>query len=224
LSDELVELDFEIRDIFAAVDAPTETCETITFDNVVSAQDDTFLVYGTTTKDALDTIESLVETLPHWESVTVISEDELVRFELRLVDPPVLSMVASHGGYIDEACIEDGDYRMTIHLAPTTDVRQVTTAVAEAYPTAELLRRRQITRRTDQQPLRQRLVADLTDRQWASLEAAYHAGFFEWPRDCSGEEMAESLGVAPPTFHQHLRNAERKVFEVVFSSSAHNVV
>ena len=224
LSDELVELDFEIRDLFAARDARTETSGTITFDHVVSAQDGTFLVYGTAATDALDTVRALVDAVPHWESLTIISEDEPVRFELRMVDPPVLSVVASHGGYIDEACIEGGDYRMTIHLAPTNDVRQVTTAVEEAYPNAELLRRRQITRQTDEEPLHQQLIADLTERQWASLEAAYHAGFFEWPRDSSGEEMADSLGIAPPTFHQHLRTAERKVFDAVFASSVHSVV
>ena len=112
---------------------------------------------------------------------------------------------------------------MIIHLAPTTDVRQITTAVEEAYPKAELLRHRQITRRDDQHPLQRRLVADLTDRQRAALEAAYYAGFFEWPRDTSGEEMADSLGIAPPTFHQHLRKAEHKVFDAVFSSSPQTV-
>jgi PAS domain S-box-containing protein len=222
LSDELVELDFEIWDVFADVDAQVETSGTITLDHVVPVGDGEFLVYGTATQDALDTMNGLVEAFPHWESFRVLSEDEPVRFELRVTDPPVLSVVASHGGYIDKAVIEDGDYRMSIHLAPTTDVRQITTAVEEEYPQAKLLRRRQVTRTDeDQQPF-QRLVADLTDRQRATLKAAYHAGFFEWPRNASGEDVADSLGVAPPTFHQHLRKAERKVFDAIFSSSAQN--
>jgi predicted DNA binding protein len=41
---------------------------------------------------------------------------------------------------------------------------------------------------------------------------------FEWPREASGEDVAETIGVASPTFHQHLRKAERKVFDAVFSS------
>jgi predicted DNA binding protein len=57
-------------------------------------------------------------------------------------------------------------------------------------------------------------VADeLTDRQRAALEAAYYAGFFEWPREHSGESVADSLGVSPPTFHQHIRAAENKVMQ-----------
>ena len=44
-----------------------------------------------------------------------------------------------------------------------------------------------------------------------TMKAAFHSGFFEWPRDTTGEEIADSLGVTPPTFHQHLRKAEKKV-------------
>jgi DNA-binding CsgD family transcriptional regulator len=31
------------------------------------------------------------------------------------------------------------------------------------------------------------------------------------------QDLAESLDVSPPTFHQHLRKAERKVFESLLS-------
>ncbi|MFC7028414.1 helix-turn-helix domain-containing protein [Halomicroarcula sp. GCM10025710] len=49
------------------------------------------------------------------------------------------------------------------------------------------------------------------------LTAAFHAGFFEWPRDVTGEDLAASLDVSPPTVHQHLRKAQRKVFAALFS-------
>jgi hypothetical protein len=132
--------------------------------------------------------------------------------------------LATLGGYVEQAAIEEGDYQVTIYLAPSVDVRQVIDAVEAAYPAAEMLRRQQISRDRDDPKLFQRhLVKDLTDRQQTALETAYHAGFFEWPRDTSGEEVAESIGVAPPTFHQHLRKAERKVFDAVFSSPMQSV-
>jgi predicted DNA binding protein len=52
------------------------------------------------------------------------------------------------------------------------------------------------------------------------LEAAFFAGYFEWPRDVSGEDLAESLGVSSPTFHQHLRNAQRKLLDAVLGEGA----
>ena len=51
----------------------------------------------------------------------------------------------------------------------------------------------------------------LTDRQRAALSAAYFAGYFHWPRDSTAEDVADSLDIASPTFHQHLRHAERKL-------------
>ncbi|ODR80931.1 hypothetical protein BG842_00575 [Haladaptatus sp. W1] len=223
LSDEIVELEFQLQDVFADLGIPAEMEGTITLDNAVPVGDDEFLVYGTATSDAIDTVTSLVETLPHWEAVTVHSEGTPTSFELKLTEPPILSVVASIGGNIEEVIIDDGDYQMTIHLAPSVDVHQVIDAVEKEYPQAEMVRRRQITRsHDDSQRILRHLVSDLTDRQHATLDAAYHAGFFEWPRETSGEDVAESMGVAPPTFHQHLRKAERKVFDIVFSSSTHS--
>ncbi|WP_254767577.1 PAS domain-containing protein [Salinilacihabitans rarus] len=221
MSDDLVELEFQMQDVFAALDTPVETDGTITLDRAVQVADDEFLVYGTATRDAVDTVRGIVETLPHWEAVDfrARSAGSPVGFELRLTDPPVLSVVAARGGLVERAVIEDGDYRMTIHLAPGADVRRVVDAVESAYPQAEMLRRRQITRpHDDPQRIRRRLLSDLTPRQRTALDAAYHAGFFEWPREASGEEVAESIGVAGTTFHQHLRKAERKVFDALFSA------
>jgi hypothetical protein len=219
MSDELVELEFQIQDVFAALDVPVKTDGTITLDHAVPVDDEEFLVYGTATPDAVGTVTELTDNLPHWQDLTIRSEGDPTSFEFRMTDPPVLSVVASLGGYVEQAVIEDGDYEMTIHLAPSIDVRRVTDAVEAAYPAAEMLRRRQISRdRDDPKRFQRHLVDDLTDRQQTTLETAYHAGFFEWPRDTSGEEVAESIGVAPPTFHQHLRKAERKVFDAVFSS------
>jgi predicted DNA binding protein len=220
MSDELVEIEFQIPDISSTLDSSTETSGRITLDHAVPVDDGEFLVYGTATPDARETLTSLVENLSHWESVTVQSEGDPLQFVLRVVDPPVLSVLAARGGYLEGAVVEDGDYQMTIHLAPSVDVRAVIDAVVEAYPTVEMLSRQQITRnRDDPQRAQRDLLADLTDRQRTALETAVHSGFFEWPRTASGEDIAASIGVAPPTFHSHLRKAQRKVFESIFPST-----
>jgi predicted DNA binding protein len=173
----------------------------------------------------VDTLTGLVEALPHWESVTVGGTDspvdpvDPIDYEARLADPPVLSVIAACGGEVHRAAIEDGDYRMTVHLAPSVEVRRIIDAVESTYPTAELLRRQGIDRPADgPQGVQRRLTTDLTDRQQSALEAAHHAGFFEWPRDADGRDVADSLAVAPSTFHQHLRKAERKVFDSLFAA------
>jgi len=220
MSDDVVELQFRVRDIFAAVGADMTTDGSITIDHMVPIENDEYLVYGTITEDAIAGMDALVDALPHWVDVTYRTADGPTSFELRLSDPPVLSTIASLGGAIERVVIEDGDYRMTVLLAPGADVRRAIDVVQTTYPAAELLKHRQITRPdTTAERVRHVLTDELTDRQRAALEAAYHAGFFEWPRDATGEDISASLEIAPATFHQHLRRAQKKIFNSLLSDS-----
>jgi hypothetical protein len=56
-------------------------------------------------------------------------------------------------------------------------------------------------------------------RQLETLQTAYHSGYFEWPRDRTGEEVAEALGITQPTFTGHLRAAERKLRAMLFDDA-----
>ncbi|MFW5905431.1 MAG: helix-turn-helix domain-containing protein, partial [archaeon] len=48
----------------------------------------------------------------------------------------------------------------------------------------------------------------------------FHAGYFEWPRKSTGEQVADLLGVTQATFSEHFRGAERTLFEAVFEEPA----
>ena len=51
----------------------------------------------------------------------------------------------------------------------------------------------------------------LTDRQHQAVETAYRAGYFEWPRENTAQEVAESMGISSPTLHRHLRKAQNEL-------------
>jgi len=48
------------------------------------------------------------------------------------------------------------------------------------------------------------------------LRTAIVGGFFEWPRETTGEDLAETMDIGRSTFHQHLRAAQQKVFEELY--------
>ncbi|MHB9288344.1 PAS domain S-box protein [Halobacteriales archaeon Cl-PHB] len=219
MSDEVVELEYRIESVASTLGLEGSLDGRITLDQVVPAGAGDYLVYGTVTEAARDGLAAIVAGLGHWEAVTYLGDtDGTQRFELRVSEPPVLSEVAARGGYVEQAVIEDGDYHMTVHLPPTIDVRSVTDAVTDAYPTVDLVAQRQFSRTGDDAVRFEQLLHDeLTERQRGAVEAAYHAGFFEWPRENDGETVADSLDVSPPTFHQHLRKAEQKVFETLLT-------
>ncbi len=212
MSDAVVELEFRIREIADAIGDGTVPETPIELERTISV-DDEFLVYGTVAEDGISEVERLAETAPFWESVTVIGEHvDGVRFELRLSDPPLMSTVASLGGSVRRAVIGE-DLRLTAQFPQDTDVREVVDALQDEYDSAEAVARRQVTER-DERPghLADVWSEELTDRQRTVVETAYFAGFFEWPRATSGEDVAASLDISGPTFSQHLRAAENKIF------------
>ena len=217
-SDHLQEIEFQMRDVFEPLPVEMEPEAAIDLETFVSVGDDRYLAYGTVTEGARDAVHAFVDALEHWRAVSFQSrrDGEPESFELQLDDPPMMSTIANLGGYLDGLLIEGGDFRTTVHLSPSVDVRRVIERVESAYPGAEMLRCVQVPReRSDVSSTRRRLADALTARQQSALEAAYHAGYFEWPRDADGEAVAASLGVAPPTFHQHLRKAQAAVFDAV---------
>lgn len=84
----------------------------------------------------------------------------------------------------------------------------------DAHPGAEMVAKRQQPYSTQLFGHREftRVIEEtLTDRQQEVLAAAHETGYYEWPRETAGDELAEELGISPPTFHEHLRAAEQKL-------------
>ena len=224
MSDEVVELEFQIPTLERALDVGASLSGHVELAHAVPVGDGEYLVYGTADTDGIESLHTLVDEVSHWKSVTARGDTRADgKFELRLSEPPVLSLVAAVGGSVDRAVLEDGEFTLSLSLSPAADVHHVIDAVQEAYPTAQLLKRHQRSRaERPAERLQAVLTETLTERQRAVLRVAYHAGFFEWPRDASGETIAESLGVSGPTFHQHLRTAERKVLDAVLTDTLHH--
>ena len=216
MGDEYVEVAFRIPDIFEAMDCSIRTDERLTFDRTIPIGEDQYLQYGTGNEEAVETLGQAVAELDHMEELTILKEGpDLIEWELRLNSPGFLSKIAGLGGRIHRAAIDDGDYHATIHLPPGVDTRQVTETVRENHPTFELVTRVGVTRSEGVGRLHS-LEPDLTECQRNTLEAAYYAGFFDWPRNSTGEDLADSLGVSPPTFHQHLRLGTKRVLKTLF--------
>jgi predicted DNA binding protein len=51
----------------------------------------------------------------------------------------------------------------------------------------------------------------LSERQREAFEFAHDQGYYEWPRNVTGQELAAEWGVSKATFLEHLRKAEAKL-------------
>ncbi len=53
----------------------------------------------------------------------------------------------------------------------------------------------------------------LTDHQWSVIRTAAEHGYYDTPRDCTQEELAEALGVAKSTCSETLHRAEERIIK-----------
>ncbi len=116
------------------------------------------------------------------------------------------------------ATADGGTSTLVLELPQSVEARSVIEAIEEAHPETELLARRETTSTQSVGRLDTRLEDLLTDKQFEALQAAHYSGFFEWPRETTGENIADALEISPPTYHYHLRAAERTLVSLVFDA------
>jgi len=129
--------------------------------------------------------------------------------------------LAKHGALVTEITVADGELQFVVDIPPGRDKHQLVDIVKEHYPDATL--RAQWTVARDDPSIADFHLAfenQLTRKQRAVLKTAFHAGYFDWPRKSTGEEVAELLGVTQATFSEHFRGAERTLFEAVFEGAS----
>ncbi|WP_226022679.1 bacterio-opsin activator domain-containing protein [Halomicrobium salinisoli] len=129
------------------------------------------------------------------------------------------AFLAEGGALPREVTAIGGEGRITAELFAETSDHGVAEAFLATHPTAELVAHRQrseYTAAAGSRGLNEAVRTRLTDRQREALRAAHEEGYFEWPREATGEDLAERLGITPPTFSQHLRAAERKLVAAAF--------
>jgi len=220
LSDDIVELSFRIDNAEASLGVSEAFQASFDFESTLTLGDGEFLVYCIASDLDAESLELLgvTEDVQYVEDVSVLGEDPNgLHLEVHFVDPPILSTIVDLGGYVSNVTITDGGTMVTVHIAAERDVSGAVDRITTANPGVEMLRRHQTARpHRSLGGIIDTLPESLTDRQQAALEAAYFSGYFDWPREQSGPEVAETLGVSPSTFHQHLRKAERKLLDGVF--------
>ncbi|MDL5361024.1 bacterio-opsin activator domain-containing protein [Halalkalicoccus sp. NIPERK01] len=223
--DAVLELEFRneaiARTFTAGLDADDGGPVEISIERTVAADEGSALQFVTVSGMSAEQYEAALRRFPSTDRVRHVAgdaDDELL-FEIRERGPSISATIASYGGRITGWTITPDELRLFAELPPEVDTRAVTEAIGEVYPGTELLAQRTKAREeVTLHTLDGALTDRLTDRQRTALAAAYVAGYFEWPRTTTGEEVAEMLDVSPPTFAQHLRTAERKLFAALYDA------
>ena len=219
LSDTVTELEFRLTDggsYFTDLSARLDC--SVRLDGMVPVSDDAFLYYLTFEDVDPAAVERRVAESEHVEDWRLISDlGNECQFELLVTGGSPALTLAEYGATVRSARSDRGEGTVVAEVLPTEDIRGIVERFRSVYPDSELVAKREVERTSHTtQEFRQVLATRLTDRQRAVLQVAYFAGYYEWPRGSTAEELASAMGISSPTFHQHLRAAQRKLLTTFF--------
>ncbi|WP_440988308.1 bacterio-opsin activator domain-containing protein [Haloarchaeobius baliensis] len=213
-ADDIVELSFHVDDpsVFF-VDVAKRADATLSYAGSVYRDDDTLGMFFTVESDDPDGVVEIAEEHDDVASAKVITRNEGISLvEFSIGSSGLLSTLAEYGGDVTDIEASPETTTVEVELPREANARTVVDNVEQAFDGVSLgaYRERQRAATTKQEFIAA-LEDELTDRQLTALQRAYFGDFFEWPRPTSGDDLAESMGIARSTYHQHLRAAERKL-------------
>lgn len=128
------------------------------------------------------------------------------------------SLLLDVGARLRTMVVADGTLSITVEAPPDADTRAIQETLTSCTPDLTLTTKRE--RERERAAAAETDPRDcLTDRQQEVLRTAFLAGYYAWPRDTNAEQLAETLDIASPTLHQHLRRAERNLLDSIFDIS-----
>jgi PAS domain S-box-containing protein len=149
--------------------------------------------------------------------VTPVTTGDPSLLEFTVESSPLVDLLSERGGRLADVRASGGTGELTVEFPPEAQPRAVVAAIEEGVSGADLTAYREHERPAgSQHDIMARIDERLTDRQAEALRTAIVGGFFEWPRETTGEELAETMDIGRSTFHQHLRAAQRKVFAELY--------
>lgn len=134
------------------------------------------------------------------------------------VDDPVPELLADFGVNLRSLVAIDGEARLVVEAPEDIDIAALRSTLAEQYGSARLVSKQHGRRDRSIGSIGAELEEQLTDKQLTVLETTAELGYYDWPREATAEEVAEHIGIASSTLHQHLRAAEGKLVTAFFNS------
>ena len=151
------------------------------------------------------------------EATVVDRTDGTVRVEVVFEGDGFFDALLERNALPRDGTADGDEIRLVVELPDPVEVESFVEWLQRRYDGAGPVARRELDRPVrSKRRFRSMVESSLTERQNEVLETAFYGGFFEWPRERTGQEIADSLGVSQPTVNRHLRAAERKLLTLLF--------
>jgi len=166
------------------------------------------------TVDDVESVVSVAEEMVAVDTVRVLNEGEGL-LQLHLSQSFIALSLADHGAVLRRMDADTDSATLAVDAPSTIDSRPIIQHVTDTYPETELVAK-YTDDRTPTHELYSTLLERFTERQLEVVQVAYYSGFFESPREQSGEDIAAALDISPTAFYRHTRTVQRKLFATLF--------
>ncbi|WP_435348520.1 bacterio-opsin activator domain-containing protein [Haloarchaeobius sp. HRN-SO-5] len=222
-----VDVEFRVRDRDCFfVEASDAVERRVSLEHFVNRSDGQLMEYCTVEDAAPDRVRSMAADADTVADARLVSRGvDGVLFEFEVSGPCVTTTLADAGAIVQSVTAADGVGRVVASVPPHVEVRQVVETFRRRHPHTDLVARHDSGGTfpvQTEQGVQVALLDRLTEKQAEVLRTAYRAGYFSWPRTCTATDCADALGIAQPTFSQHVRVAQEKVFGGLFDGSSRN--
>ncbi|WP_160135365.1 bacterio-opsin activator domain-containing protein, partial [Halococcus salsus] len=225
LSDTATELEYKTTDKESILLQLARVADcTICFDEGLQQTSQGISAIAKVEHSSLDALREAATSVVGIEDFRVISKstnggDSIVQF--RFSDPFIATKLVDHGAILREISVNPEAMRLKIEVPNPTATRTVNNILTQEFQDMTLLTQRNRQRTNNINDMtRSQIFNQLTDRQLEAVRTAYQSGYFETPRENSGSEVAEILGVSPSAFSQLNRTVQRKVFSRMFEAES----
>ncbi|MBX0323931.1 helix-turn-helix domain-containing protein [Halomicroarcula sp. F13] len=218
LSDTLVEFTVEVTGAEQFCTSATAATDATLELSAADATADAPLAFFTVVEGDPDAVASAAEAHDSVaEVVTLTGREGGPGLQVVYDDAPFFTTVTEGAGRLADVRVDDGTATVEVWYPRSADTADATQLLDTPPERTELVGRQTVEVDPDHvESVEDRVLDSLTERQATVARTAYYGGYFETPRERTGEELAASLDITSPTFHDHLRAAESKLFEAVF--------
>lgn len=219
-SNRVIKVELRSERLAAAFSAVTSTADSLEFDveHDLPLPDGRRLQYYTVEGVPPRPFAGVFEQIPSMESVRLLSTvGDVSRLEGVVAPHSVSEVIRHHGGQTTSAGVRDGEHWVVAQLPASADTDALASDLTDVYPDMRVVSTSYVPTVRDFWSV---VREDLSERQWAVLQLAYYAGYFEEPRLSTGVELADRLGITRQTFNHHLRQAEKVVFDRLFRGAS----
>ena len=221
-SDAVTEVEFRTADdgAFLALASDALGCR-IDLDSTVGVTDEASRLYLSAAGARPQAVADVVDEADGVSDLRAIeTREDGCSVSVRVEGGSAVRTLTEHGATVRGATAEEGRVRVVADLPGGADVRPVADGLRAAFDGARLASKESVARSSrSESSFREGVSERFTDRQWAALSAAYHGGYFDWPRGSTAEEVADAMDVSSPTFHNHLRKAQRALLDGLFEGN-----